>query len=130
MIRHDNNFESLNSVGLLSKSFNNPKCSDISVAIMLEINPFLKLRNYSELKLTKILQFGFLSIYIVKAAWCYSKTLLSWYLMARSERLLISYRLVLPVWPTSWQRLEIMSTNLWNSSNKWEYLLFYNTNII
>lgn len=36
------------------------------------------------------------------AAWYYSNTFLSWYLIAFSEKLLISNIFVLPVWPTSW----------------------------
>lgn len=84
----------------------------MSVYKILEINNFLKFLNSSFEKLAKKLVSGSQSIFIEVAAWCYSNTLLSWYLIAKLERLLISNKFVLPVWATSWHKPEIIKANL------------------
>lgn len=66
------------------------------------MNILLNLRNSSPLKLYNIFVAGTQSNFKDLAAWCYSNTLLSWYLIAKLDKLFISKVFVLPVWATSW----------------------------
>lgn len=96
---------------LVSKFLIKLKCSVMSVYKILEINILLNFLNSSPFKLYNIFVFGTQSNFRDLAAWCYSKTLLSWYLIAKFDKLLISKVFVLPVWETSWHNPDKIRAN-------------------
>ena len=103
-----------------SKSFNKSKWTFMSVNIILLINCLLKVTASSLFRLDRKLQSFSWSINMAVAAWCCSRgfqlknhyTLLSWYLVASLDLLLISNKFVRPVWLTSWQRADTIVENL------------------
>lgn len=68
--------------------------------------------------------------FIDVAAWCYSSTLLSWYLIAKLDKLFISNILVLPVCETSWHNPDSINANLVNWFNKCACLVFIISKLI
>ena len=102
------------SLILASKFFIKLKCSVISVYRILEIKSLRNSLNCYDVKLGIILVAGAHNNFIEVAAWCYSNTLLSWYLIAKLDKLLISKMLVLPVWDTSWHNPDIINANFVN----------------